>query len=77
VARFRDIYDQLDAGRGAVLVENADSIIGVLSTLLREPSSLRRMNRAAAETMARLGGATERTLAALNPFLAQIDADGQ
>ena len=68
-ANFADVYPALDAEGAAATVADAAQLGRSAATLLGDPSRVRSMARAAAATMARRGGATARTMAALDPFL--------
>jgi 3-deoxy-D-manno-octulosonic-acid transferase len=75
VHNFADVYAALDRAGGALPVSDAEALKRALPDLLGDASRLRRMARAAATTVEGLGGATERTLAAIEPFLAEWARD--
>ena len=74
VGNFDEVYGLLDAAGGAREVADAEALAAAVSTLLADPAALRRMARAAVETMESQGGATARTLAALEPLLPAVRA---
>ena len=69
VGNFAEVYDGLDRSGGAVSVPDSASLGDLAGALLADPAQLRRMGRSALEVALSLGGALERTLAALEPFL--------
>lgn len=75
VHNFADIYAALDRSGGALPVVDAASLTSSLSSLLTDQTKLRQMGRAAFDTVEALGGATERTLQAIDPILMQIDIE--
>jgi 3-deoxy-D-manno-octulosonic-acid transferase len=66
---FLDIYAALDAAGGARCVEDADGLARAASNLLLDGARLREASRAASETAKTFGGALERTMRALGPYL--------
>lgn len=72
VANFAALYAQLDAVGGAVPVADAGALAASAATLIGDGALRRRMLAAAQATIATLGGALERTLAAIDPYLVQI-----
>ncbi len=69
VENLRDVYALLDEAEGALEVADASSLAETVSSLLADPARLRRIARAAIETMQRHSGATARTIEALAPYL--------
>ena len=72
VWNFAEIYAALDAAGGAELVGDVGKLavrIGALADRRRDAPPI---SGAARETVERLGGALERTLAALEPYLMQF-----
>ncbi len=67
---FTDVYPALDQAGGAAEVEDATHLAEAVATLLADPARLRTMARAASDVVEGQGGATDRTMAALAPFLA-------
>jgi 3-deoxy-D-manno-octulosonic-acid transferase len=72
VGNFADVYAALDAGGGALATPDAEALAGALAALFSDPARLRAMARRAAETVEAEGGAVERALAALAPYLAGL-----
>lgn len=66
---FAEIFDALDASGGAVAVERAEELGQAAGALLGDGALMRDMARAAADSAASLGGALERTMQALGPYL--------
>ncbi len=69
VANFAAVYEQLSRTRGAALVTDAASLARSIALLLDDPELVRKMATAARATVAQLGGAIERTQAAIEPYL--------
>jgi 3-deoxy-D-manno-octulosonic-acid transferase len=76
VFNFTDIYDALDQAGGAVRIEGADAFAKSLGYLLANPIARQRTVAAAEQVVGRLGGALEKTLAALEPYLLQLRLEG-
>ena len=72
VENFREVYEAIDAARGAALVADGSTLGRVLALLLADPAQARTLARGAAEAVDRLGGATTSVMAALEPFLMQL-----
>jgi 3-deoxy-D-manno-octulosonic-acid transferase len=72
VWNFAEIYAALDAAHGAELVSNEETLAGRLDTWLADPAARRAAATAAAATMSKLGGALDRTMAAIDPYLIQL-----
>ncbi len=72
VENFVEVYKILDAARGAGCVGDADNLARALTILLGDAAKVRRMSRAAAETIARLGGAENTIMKAIEPHIAQL-----
>jgi 3-deoxy-D-manno-octulosonic-acid transferase len=68
----RDIYGTLDAARGALRVDDAHALASALCDLLEDPALTRETARAAADCVRALGGAVERTLQSVEPFIVQV-----
>ncbi len=69
---FSDLYSELDANHGAMLVEDARALAAAAFTLLKDTPTRERMVRAGQATIHSFGGALERTLLAIDPYLVQI-----
>jgi 3-deoxy-D-manno-octulosonic-acid transferase len=72
VWNFAEIYDALDKSRGAEQVTDAGKLAVRLGALLKDASARAAVVASARETVATLGGALERTLVALDPYLMQL-----
>ena len=72
VSNFSVVYAELNRARGAATVTDADSLTTSMELLLRDPALVREMAEAAHSTVLRLGGALERTYAAIEPYLVQL-----
>jgi len=72
VWNFADIYSALDAARGAEEVEDAARLSSRLGAWLGDPRLRERIAEAALETVEVLGGALDRTLSAVEPYLMQL-----
>jgi len=75
IFNFSDVYEAFDRGGGARLVTNEKDLVQAIGTLL-DDAHLRQQSIAAAESVvAQLGGALDRTLDALRPYLLQLRFD--
>ncbi|UTD27674.1 3-deoxy-D-manno-octulosonic acid transferase [Bradyrhizobium sp. WD16] len=72
VFNFAEVYEALDQAGGAALVSDADDLALRIARLLGNEAARARMVAAGTEVVTRLGGALERTLAALEPYLLQL-----
>src|SRR5690242_5833735 len=72
VFNFSDVYAALDKSGGARLAVNQDVLVKQLGQLLSDPKACETQNAAATRVVEQLGGALERTLAALEPYLLQL-----
>jgi len=72
VQNFHDVYEALDQARGALTVANERALARALIELLADPGLVREMSRAAARTVESLGGAVERTMQSIEPFIVQL-----
>jgi 3-deoxy-D-manno-octulosonic-acid transferase len=72
VSNFADIYAALDRAKGAELVPHADRLPVRVGAWLKDTEERARVSAAAKSTVDGLGGALERTLAALEPYLMQL-----
>lgn len=70
VANFTEAYARLDAGGGGLCIHDNTQLTEALAELLSERNRLRAMARAAQETMAQLGGATDHIMKVIDPYLA-------
>ena len=72
VANFADIYAALDRAKGAELVPDPDRLPVRVGAWLKDSEERARAAAAAKATVDLLGGALERTLTALEPYLMQL-----
>lgn len=72
VENFTEVYGELAAAKAAARVTDAASLARAAQYLLSEPARMRKMGRAAAETVERLGGASRGIMTAVEPYLAQM-----
>jgi 3-deoxy-D-manno-octulosonic-acid transferase len=72
VWNFSEIYEALDAAHGADLVADVGKLAVRLGALLKDAKQRAALVAAGRETVKTLGGALERTLAALDPYLVDI-----
>ena len=72
VWNFAEIYAALDAARGAERVADEEALTACLSGWLANPAARKAVADTAGVTVSKLGGALERTLAALEPYLMQL-----
>ena len=72
VFNFTDVYHALDASGGARKAETPEALAKQLGQLLAEPAAREAMGAASRRVVDELGGALERTLAALEPYLLQV-----
>ncbi|WP_375454900.1 3-deoxy-D-manno-octulosonic acid transferase [uncultured Methylobacterium sp.] len=69
---FTEVYRALDAGGGAMAVTDGADLAATVGDLLAAPARLAAMAQAGQRALAPFEGAVERTLAVLDPFLAQM-----
>jgi 3-deoxy-D-manno-octulosonic-acid transferase len=72
VHNFADIYAALDAARGAEQVPDAGKLAVRVGAWLADPPNRQAAGAAALRTVEQLGGALDRTLSALDPYLMQL-----
>jgi 3-deoxy-D-manno-octulosonic-acid transferase len=77
VHNFTEIYAAFDEARGALLVRDDQALARAVTELLGDPSLGREMARAAADTAQALGGALDRTLQSIEPFIVQVKFGGR
>jgi 3-deoxy-D-manno-octulosonic-acid transferase len=75
VWNFAEIYAALDAAHGAACVANEEALTACLSSWLANPAARKAVADEAAITVGKLSGALERTLAALEPYLMQLQLE--
>jgi 3-deoxy-D-manno-octulosonic-acid transferase len=76
VFNFTDVYGALARAGGARRAGDGDALTQQLGYLLNDPAARDAASAAAAEVVERLGGALDRTLAALEPYLLQLRLEG-
>lgn len=74
VENFAEVYAELAAAKAAARVADAAALARAAHYLLSDPARMRRMGRAGAETVEKLGGAARGVISAVEPFLAQVAA---
>lgn len=77
VANFADVYREMDAACGALEVADAETLKNALALLLSDVALLRKMARAAGDTVERLGGASRNIMQALEPYLMQMHVENR
>ncbi len=75
VWNFAEIYATLDAAHGAALINDEDGLTTCLTGWLADPAARKAVAEAANVTIGKLGGALERTLTALEPYLMQLQLE--
>lgn len=69
---FSNVYAKLNRARGAATVTTTESLTKSLALLLDDPDLVVRMAQSARVTVDQLGGALDRTFAAIEPYLVQL-----
>jgi len=72
VFNFAEVYHALDQAGGALPVADEAALVAQLDHLLRNPAARHQVLTAAEDVVVELGGALQRTLAALQPYLLQL-----
>ncbi len=72
VWNFADIYVALDKARGAEQVSDAEMLAAKIGAWLGDPAKRKSVAATARDTVEALGGALERTVGALDPYLMQL-----
>jgi 3-deoxy-D-manno-octulosonic-acid transferase len=72
VFNFTDVYEALDRAGGARRADTGEALVKQLGQLLADPAACDVLVAASAQVVEQLGGALERTLAALEPYLLQV-----
>jgi 3-deoxy-D-manno-octulosonic-acid transferase len=73
VGNFADLYQMLDDAKGACLVTDADTLAAYLAKLLDDTAVRARLAAAGRRTIEALGGAADRSMAAIEPYLVEIE----
>lgn len=77
VANFDEVYARLAARQGTRVVEDAESLAAEALTLMTDRASRTRQRDAAMDAVATMGGALERTLAAIEPYFLSLSVRGR
>jgi 3-deoxy-D-manno-octulosonic-acid transferase len=77
VWNFAEIYSALDAAHAAEQINDAGKLAIRIGAWLKDPASREAAAAAGLQTVTALGGALERTLTALEPYLLQLRIDRQ
>ncbi len=72
VFNFGEIYSAIGSSGGALQADDNEHFVKLLGHLLSNPVARSRVNDAGTGVVDRLGGALDRTLAALEPYLLQL-----
>jgi 3-deoxy-D-manno-octulosonic-acid transferase len=72
VFNFTDVYQALDQAGGARSAENEEALVKQVGQLLSDPAAREKLVAASANVIGQLGGALDRTFAALEPYLLQL-----
>jgi 3-deoxy-D-manno-octulosonic-acid transferase len=72
VFNFSDVYEALDKAGGARRADGQEMLVKHLGQLLADPAAREKQAANAAHVVGQLGGALDRTLAALEPYLMQL-----
>jgi len=72
VSNFREIYDELDGAGGAELVTDASRLTLRVGAWIKDGAQRERIAAAAKRCVDQLGGALDRTVAALEPYFMQL-----
>ncbi len=72
VWNFAEIYGALDQAHGAEIIGDGERLAAAFAAMLAQPALRNSVAAAARTTVDRLGGALERTLHALDPYLMQL-----
>ena len=72
VFNFADVYEALDGAGGAKLAVTRETLVKQLGQLLADPAARNLVVAAAERVVSQLGGALDRTLAALEPYILQL-----
>ncbi len=72
IHNFMDIYGALDGNEGAMQIHDADSLALAVKSLFTDAHLRERYGRKSTEVLDNMGGALDRTLRAIEPYLLQI-----
>lgn len=77
VHNFFEIYGALDEAGGALNLPQASALAPAVADLLSDTGLMREMARTAGETVGKLGGAVERTMNTVEPFITQLKLESR
>lgn len=77
VHNFADVYAAIDRMGGALPLADGKTLAEALPRLLGDAARLREMARAGADTVEALGGAVERTMRSIEPFIVQMKLEAR
>src|ERR1700689_4057898 len=72
VFNFTDVYEALDGAGGARRADTPEALVKQLGQLLADPAVRESAVAASGRVVEQLGGALDRTLVALEPYLLQL-----
>jgi 3-deoxy-D-manno-octulosonic-acid transferase len=72
VFNFTDVYEALDGAGGARRADTPEALVKQIGHLLADPAARESQVMASTQVVEQLGGALERTLTALEPYLLQL-----
>jgi 3-deoxy-D-manno-octulosonic-acid transferase len=72
VGNFREVYDALIEEDATLSVDDSAGLAAMMKSLIERPAERQRLARAALACIGRFTGALERTLDALEPYLAPL-----
>jgi 3-deoxy-D-manno-octulosonic-acid transferase len=75
VFNFTDVYEALDDAGGARLAATQEALVRQIGQLLADPAARERVIGSAERVVVQLGGALDRTLVALEPYLLQLQLE--
>ena len=76
VHNFEEIYAMIDAAGGAIVAHDAQELAESVGGLLRDTAALRDTARRANEAVLSIGGALQRTMAEIAPYLLKMHLGG-
>jgi 3-deoxy-D-manno-octulosonic-acid transferase len=75
VFNFTDVYEALDRAGGARLADRPETLVKQLGRLLADPAARESALAASGRVVGELGGALDRTMVALEPYLLQLQLE--